>query len=163
MFNTLTSADKRIFAAAKWDGDSWLDRNALCFKESGWAFNATRAKRGSAQPVANAVVFVFIFQGSSASWSFVNSSSTCRRWWPWGTVPASRWSSLPQSECLDCPSCPVGGGWKQWWENPALPVVPPIHFHTFGARWREGGAINHFSLCETKKRWLLMGWDTAAF
>lgn len=68
-------------------------------------------------------------------------------------MPASRWSSLRQSECLDCPSCPVGGGvwWKQWWENPALSVVPPIHFHTLGARWREGGAINHFSLCKTKK------------
>lgn len=25
------------------------------------------------------------------------------------------------------------------------PPSPPIHFHTLGARWRESGAINHFS------------------
>lgn len=62
------------------------------------------------------IVVALLLQGSNASWSCVSSSSTCRRWSQWEIVPASRWSSLPQSEYRDCFSCQpvqtmVGKSW----------------------------------------------------
>lgn len=111
--------------------------------------------RRKSQRVANTVCFSFHSQASSASWSFVNSSSTFRRWWRWGIAPASRWSSLPQSECLDCPSCPVGGrrGRLETMVGKSC-VLLGLHQSIFthqAARWREGGAINHFSVVRNKK------------
>lgn len=106
------------------------------------------------KPVEAALLLLLCFQGSSASWFYVSSSSTCKRWSQWEIVPASRWSSLLQSEYRDC--FPVGpsknNGGKILGSN-----HPLIHFHTF---WVRGGwPINHFSV-DSRSR-LLKGWNTA--
>lgn len=84
--------------------------SVYCFKQIAQSFTVTSLLG------PHCLLLLLCFQGSNASWSCVSSSSTCKRWSQWGIVPASRWSSLPQSESRDCFSCQTQQ--KQWWENP---------------------------------------------